>query len=99
MPAWSNISWPQWIWREREPNLPFSVIGVRPAARISGTRSRETLMRLLMRVAGADVDVHHHGLRAAGHRVGAMRHRDREILVRHQHRARQLARSCRRARP
>ena len=48
MPAWSNISWPQWIWREREPNEPFSVIGVRPAARISGTRSRDRLTRLLI---------------------------------------------------
>jgi hypothetical protein len=48
MPAWSNISWPQWIWREREPKLPPSVIGVRPAARISGTRSRERLIRLLI---------------------------------------------------
>ena len=48
MPAWSNISWPQWIWREREPNEPFSVTGVRPAARISGTRSRERLIRLLI---------------------------------------------------
>jgi hypothetical protein len=63
MPAWSNISWPQWIGREREPNAPCSVIGVRPAARISGTRSRARLIRLLIVLPGADVDVHHHGLR------------------------------------
>ena len=46
--------------------------------------------QIVDRVAGADIDVDHHGLRPAGHRVGAMRHRDREVLVRHQHRARQL---------
>ena len=42
------------------------------------------------RVPGADIDVDHHRLRPAGHRVGAMRHRDREVLVRHEDRARQL---------
>ena len=41
------------------------------------------------RVPGADIDVHHHGLRPPGLRVGAVRHRDREIFVRHQHGARQ----------
>ena len=35
----------------REPNVPFSVIGVRPAARMSGTRSRDRLVRLLMVLA------------------------------------------------
>ena len=54
MPAWSNISWPHWIGREREPNEPFSVIGVRPAARISGTRSRDEIDEVVERVAGAD---------------------------------------------
>ena len=48
MPAWSNISCAQWIGREREPNWPCSVIGVRPAARINGTRSRDMLVMLLM---------------------------------------------------
>src|SRR5258708_694227 len=48
MPAWSSIPWPQWTGREREPNWPFSVIGVRPAARINGTRSRDRLIRLLI---------------------------------------------------
>ena len=47
MPAWSNISWPHWMGRLREPKTPFSVIGVRPAASNSGTRSRDRLMRLL----------------------------------------------------
>ena len=42
------------------------------------------------RVPGADVDMHHHGLGAAGLRVGTMRHRDREIFVRHQDRPRQF---------
>ncbi len=50
------------------------------------------------RVAGADVDMHHHGLRAAGLRVGAVRHRDREILVRHQDRPRQFHITAARAR-
>ena len=41
-------------------------------------------------VGGADIDVHHHGLGPAGHQVGAMRHGDREVLVRHQYRSRHL---------
>ncbi|MBV6487294.1 MAG: hypothetical protein GHHEDOFH_01238 [Pseudorhodoplanes sp.] len=40
------------------------------------------------RVGGADIDVHHDRLRTAGHQVDAVRHRDREILVRHEHRLR-----------
>src|ERR1700687_1522766 len=51
MPAWANIFFPQGIGREREPNEPFSVTGVLPAARISGTRSRDRFMRLLMVLA------------------------------------------------
>ncbi len=39
-------------------------------------------------VGGADIDVHHHRLRAAGHQIGAVRHGHRQILVRHQHRFR-----------
>ena len=35
-------------------------------------------------VGGADIDVHHHRLRVAVHQVGAMRHGDREIFMRHQ---------------
>ena len=90
MPAWSNISCAQWIGRLREPNVPFSVIGVRPAARISGTRSRDEVGEIVDRVGGADIDMHHHRLRPAVHQVGAVRHGDREILVRHQHRLRHL---------
>ena len=41
--------------------------------------------QIVERVSGADIDVHHHGLRPSGHDGGAMRHRDREVLVRHQH--------------
>ena len=41
-------------------------------------------------IGGADIDVHHHRLRMAGHQVGAVRHADREIFVRHQHRLRHL---------
>ncbi len=33
-------------------------------------------------VGGADVDVQHHRLRPAVHRIGAVRHGDREVLVR-----------------
>jgi hypothetical protein len=51
MPAWSNISCAQWIGREREPNSPFSVIGVRPAQSTSGTRSRDRLVMLLIVLA------------------------------------------------
>jgi hypothetical protein len=40
-------------------------------------------------VGGADVDVHHHRLGSPGHQIGAVRHGDREVLVRHQHRPRQ----------
>ena len=90
MPAWSNISCAQWIERLRAPKVPFSLIGVRPAARITGARSRLILVMLLMVLRGADVDVHHHGLRPAGHQIGAVRHRDREVLVRHHHRPRHL---------
>ena len=74
----------------REPKLPFSVNGVRPAARISGARSRDEVGEVVDGVAGADVDMHHHGLRPAGHQIGAMRHRDREVFVRHQQRLRQF---------
>ena len=41
-------------------------------------------------VGGADIDVHHHRLRAAGHQIGAVRHGDRQVLVRHQNRLRHL---------
>ena len=41
-------------------------------------------------VGGADVDVQHHRLRPAGHGIGAVRHRDREILVRDHQRLRHL---------
>jgi hypothetical protein len=51
MPAWSNISCAQWIGRLREPKLPVSVTGVRPAASSRGTRSRARLIRLLMVLA------------------------------------------------
>ncbi len=51
MPAWSNISCAQWMGREREPNSPFSVIGVRPAQSSRGMRSRARLVRLLMVLA------------------------------------------------
>ena len=37
-------------------------------------------------VGGADIDMHHHALRPPGHQIDAMRHRDREVLVRHQYR-------------
>ena len=43
------------------------------------------------RVGGTDIDVHHHRLRLAGHQIGAVRHGDCEVLVRHQHRPRHLA--------
>ncbi len=42
------------------------------------------------RVGGADVDVQHHALRLAAHRIGAMRHRHREVLVRDHQRRRYL---------
>ena len=41
-------------------------------------------------VGGADIGVHHHRLRLAVHQVGAVRHGDREIFVRHQDRLRNL---------
>ena len=41
-------------------------------------------------VGGADVDVQHHRLRPAGHGVGAVRHGDREVLVRDHQRLRHL---------
>ena len=41
-------------------------------------------------VGGADIDVHHHRLRAAGHQIGAVRHGDRQVLVRNQDRLRHL---------
>src|SRR5262245_40241189 len=47
MPAWSNISCAQWIERLRAPNAPASMIGERPAIRISGTRSRLALASML----------------------------------------------------
>ena len=39
-------------------------------------------------VGGADGGVHHHRLRLAGHEISAVRHADREVLVRHQDRLR-----------
>ncbi len=41
-------------------------------------------------VRGANVDVHHHRLRMPVHQVGAVRHGDREVFVRHQNRLRHL---------
>ena len=67
MPAWSNISWPQWIWREREPNEPFSVIGVRPGREDQRHAVARQVDQIVDGVAGADIDVHHHGLRPPGH--------------------------------
>ena len=74
------------------------------AAEISGLGNRRASRReeqrntvaahvgeIVDRIGGADVDVHHHRLRPAGHQVRAVRHGDREILVRHQHRPRHLA--------
>jgi hypothetical protein len=65
-------------------------LGHRRAA--GGEQQRHAVAReidqIVDRVGGADVDVHHHGLRAAGHQIGAVRHGDGEVLVRHQYRAR-----------
>ena len=90
MPPWSKASWPQWIGRLRDAMLPVSVIGVRPAASSSGMLSREALMMPLMRVGGADGDVHHHRRRLAGNAVVAVRHRHGDVLVRHHDEARRL---------
>ena len=46
---------------------------------------------MLIALAGADVDVHHHRLRAAGDHGVAVRHADGGVLVRHHHRARHRA--------
>ena len=94
MPAWSNISCAQWIWRLRVPKLPFSVIGVRPAAQEQRHAVAREVGDIVDRVGGADIDMHHHRLRPAGHQVGAMRHGDREILVRHKDRLRHLGVGC-----
>ncbi len=41
-------------------------------------------------VGGADGGVNHHRLRAPGHQIGAVRHADRQVLVRNQDRLRHL---------
>src|SRR5262245_45163087 len=51
MPAWSNISWAQWMGRLRAPNAPCSRIGVRPAISRRGMRSRAALASRLMVLA------------------------------------------------
>ena len=51
IPAWSNISCAQWIGRLREPNMPDSVIGVRPAISRIGAWSRLALAAPLTMLA------------------------------------------------
>ena len=46
--------------------------------------------QIVERIGGAGGGVHHHRLRAAVHQVGAVRHGDGEIFVRHQDRLRHL---------
>ena len=41
MPPWSKFSCAQWIGTLREPAWPLSRMGVRPAASMTGTLSRE----------------------------------------------------------
>jgi len=58
-------------------------------------------LRIDERVDGvgcADIDVHHHRLRPAAHHVDAVRHRDRRVLVRHDHRSRRRRAAGARAR-
>ena len=45
MPAWSNISWPQWIALSRAPSAPCSNSGVRPAVKNIGTCERAAFIR------------------------------------------------------
>ena len=45
MPAWSNMSWAQWMFSERLALEPCSNQGVRPAAMSIGMFSREALIR------------------------------------------------------
>ena len=51
MPAWSYISWPQWIGRSRLPSRPLSVGGVRPDVKKIGTLSRAALSRPISALA------------------------------------------------
>ena len=63
-----------------------ALLGDRRAA--GGENQRHAVARqvgeIVDRVAGADIDMHHHRLRAAVHQIGAVRHGDREVLMRHQ---------------
>ena len=63
-----------------------SFFGDRRAARSQDERYAvaRKVREIVDGVGGADIDMHHDGLRAAIHQVGAMRHGDREVLVRHQ---------------
>ena len=82
MAPWSRISWPQWIGRSREPSRP--ALGDRRAP--GGEQDRHVLARGVEqaheRVGHADVDVDHDRLRPAGGEVVAVRHADRDRLVR-----------------
>ena len=61
--------------------------GFRERGAPGGEQDRHVLPRSIdesvQRVRRADADVHHHGLRLAGHHRIAVRHRDAEVLVRH----------------
>ena len=51
MPAWSNISWVQWMSRLRWPSKPSSLVGVRPAVNSTGTWPRAALSKPFMPLA------------------------------------------------
>ena len=64
-----------------------ALLGDRRAA--GGEDQRHAVARqveqVVERVGGAGGGVHHHRLRMAVHQIDAVRHGDREVLVRHQH--------------
>ena len=70
----------------RSRTLPFSVIGRAPGGQDQRHAVAGEIGEVVDGVGGADVDVHHHRLRPAGHQIGAVRHADREVFVRHQDR-------------